>query len=67
MSAVRAICSPKVGPIEFDEKSPCSTPKRSSSVSWTSCTSSGARLGVAIWNTVSPSSGSSTFWIFESP
>ena len=52
ISAVRAICAPKVGPIEFDEKSARSTPKSSSSASRTSRTSPGSSVGVAIWKTL---------------
>ena len=67
ISAVRAICSPKVGPIEFEEKSSTATPNSSSSACSTSSTSSGSSCGTAIWNTFWPRSGSSTSWILASP
>ena len=44
ISAVRAICSPKVGPIELEEKSSTATPKSSSSACSTSSTSLGLEL-----------------------
>ncbi len=66
MSAVRAICSPKVGPIELEVKSAWRTPRSSSSAWRTSLTSDGSSVAVAIWKTLRPSSGSSTFWIFAS-
>ena len=67
ISAVRAICSPKVGPIELEEKSSTATPKSSSSACSTSLTSLGSSCGTEIWKTLSPSSGSSTSWILASP
>ena len=68
ISAVRAICSPKVGPIELDEKSvarDAEAPRRARRS--TSLTLSGSSCGVAIWMTFVPSSGSSTSWILASP
>ena len=62
-----AIWAPKVGPIELAVKSAWATPSRWSSALRTSRTSSGSSVGVEIWKTVSPSSGSSTFWISASP
>ena len=62
--AVRAICLPKVGPIDWLEKS-C-TPNFWSSTRWTFETAAGSSLWTRIWMTCGPSSGSLTDWIFAS-
>ena len=65
-TAVRAICSPKVGPIELAEKSSLCTPKSASSACSTSSTSPGLELRHRDLHDVVPSSGSLTSWIFAS-
>ena len=56
MSAVRAICAPKVGPIDWEEKVSTATPKRLSSAFSTLSTSLGSSSGTEICTTFEPSS-----------
>ena len=61
ITAERAICSPKVGPIAIESNS--STPNSRSSAGCTLAASTGESLP-SIWYAFSPSVGFSTSWIF---
>ncbi len=68
MIALRAICSPKVGPIARESKArlpsdPVARPNSSSSSGSTSGVCSGG-ICAWIWKTLSPKSGFSVSWIF---
>ncbi len=66
ITAVRATWAPNVGPTELTEKSARSTPNSPLRVSRTSATSLSVSVGIEIWKTYEPSSGSSTSWILAS-
>ena len=64
---MRAICSPKVGPIELDEKSSDRHAEVVVERLLDLVDLVGGSSGTAIWKTFSPSSGSLTAWILASP